>query len=442
MLDKFFIYLTKSNDFIWSHINFSLILIVGVLLTVSSGFFQFRKLPLIIKNFLHLCKNKHQHTENEGLHPIRTFFAAIGGSLGISNTVAVCTAVQIGGPGALFWIWIGGFLGMLVKYAEVYLGIVYRVKNSSGGYDGGPMYYLKKAFRTQWIPSLAAILLCVYSVEVYMFNVMVDSWTTSWSMNRYLVLGILLAITLASASGGIRRVGKISSIILPIFLCIYIIMSLYVIGSHISFLPEIFRKIIQGAFTAQSATGAFAGSSLALTISMGMSRACYSSDIGVGYSSVIHAESSTKHPGKQASLAIVAIFLDIFIVCTLSILMVLVTSTWQAPMDSLGMIQHALASSFPWMHLVMPFFLFLLGYSTLIAYFAVGIKCAEHISPKRGKKFYYLYACVTFFTCCFFDQMHALTIMSISGALLFLLNVAGIISLRKEINFHLDDTAH
>jgi alanine or glycine:cation symporter, AGCS family len=428
--------LEAINDFIWGHINFAIIIGFGVLLSLASRFFQVRQFPKILKIFYGFFKEKESAGQG-GVHPLKAFSAAIGGCIGIGNVVGICTAIQIGGPGALFWTWIAGLLGMLLKYSEVYLGMIHRVKNADGGYDGGPMYFLKKAFNNSWIPSLVCLLLCVYGVEVYMFSVMVDSVSTNWEINKYLLIALLLALTLFAVKGGVKRVGKICSTIMPIFLLLYIFMSFWVIFSNVTALPEIFMRVIKGAFTAQAATGAFAGSSIILTISLGMSRGCYSGDIGIGYASVIHAESSSTHPARQASLAIIGIFLDVFIVCTLSILLVLTTDTWKMPLDTSLMVQTALGHYFPCMHLFMPFFLFLLGYSTIIAYFTVGLKCAHHLFPKNGKKYYYLYAFFAFILFSFFDPTQALTAMSLAGALLLIINLMGIFRLRKEIRFDL-----
>lgn len=438
MIDQIFYYLEKSNDFLWGHINFFLIVILGTLFTYFSRFFQVRKLPQILRVLFTVWRQTPSSCNSVGLNPLRTFFAGIGGCLGIGNTVAICTAVQIGGPGALFWVWVAGLLGMLLKYCEVYLGMIHRVKNGKNSFNGGPMYYLQKAFKTPWIPSLAALLLCVYGVEVYMFNIMVDSCYYNWNISKIYIIALLLLFTFFTAAGGIKRIGQICARIIPIFLLLYVFMSIYVIGSHIEFLPLVLKQVFTGAFTPQAATGAFAGSTVLLTISLGMSRGCYSSDIGVGYSSVIHSESSHDKPTHQASLAIVAMFIDIFIVCTLSIMLVLITQTWQAPSETYLMVQNALGTSFPYMQFFMPFFLLLLGCSAISTYFTVGLKCAEYLSPKKGKLLYYSYALITFFSYSFFHSSHALTLMSFSGALLLILNLMGIYVLRKQIVFELE----
>ena len=363
------------------------------------------------------------------------FFTSIGGAIGIGNVVAVCTAVQIGGPGAIFWVWVAGFLGMLIKYSEVYLGIVYRESNDEGGYDGGPMYFLQKAYQSKWIPSLVCLLLCIYGTEIYMFGVMTDSISLNWNLNRFLVMGVLLFLIIYAAKGGIQRVGNICSAIIPVFVGFFGIMSAWVICSHLTELPSLLGVVVTSAFSGHAAVGGFAGSSVMLAMSQGIARGCYSGDIGVGYASIIHSETRLKDPGAQAGLAIFGIFLDTFIVCTLSLCLILITGVWQDPIDSSLLVQAALERFFPHMDLFMPFFLFLLGYSSMIAFFCVGLKCAKFLSPGNGEKYYYIYAVFALIFFSFFDKTCALTVMSLSGVLLLFINVIGIYRLRKDITF-------
>jgi AGCS family alanine or glycine:cation symporter len=435
MFNQFFSILEQTNDFIWAHIALFLISGVGLYFSFVSGFFQIRKFPAMLHVFFTFFSEK---AKGKGVHPIKVFFAAIGGCIGIGNVVGICTAVQIGGPGALFWTWVGGLFGMLIQYAEVYLGMKYRVANKEGSYDGGPMYFLPAAFKTNWVAYLVCFFLCIYGVEFFMFNVMVDSISTNWHINQYWVVAILLISTIIVALGGIKRVGEVCSAVIPLFILMYLGMGLWVIFERMPELPRVFSMIFDGAFTPQAAIGGFAGSTVALTISMGLSRGAYSGDIGVGYTSIVHAESSTKKFGRQASLAIVGIFLDTFIICTMSIILVLTTGHWKAGIDPTLMVQEALGLSFPYMNFFMPFFLFLLGYTTILTYFVVGVKCAKFISPKWGPILYYIYACITLPLFAFVNPTQAFVIMSLSGACLLLLNIVGMILLRKEVKFNLD----
>ncbi|MDE3045201.1 MAG: sodium:alanine symporter family protein [Verrucomicrobiota bacterium] len=426
--------LEQINEFVWAHVAFLLILGLGGYFTIRSGFFQIRKFPAVIRCFGSFFAEK---TGGPGVHPMKAFFAAIGGCIGIGNVVGICTAVQIGGPGALFWAWVGGLMGMLIQYAEIYLGMKYRVRNESGSYDGGPMYFLPAAYKVRWVAPLVCILLCVYGVEIFMFNVMADSIATNWAFDPYWVVAILLVATLAVGAGGINRVGEVCSAIIPLFILLYLGMAFWVLGHRWAELPGVFASIFEGAFTTQAALGGFAGSSVMLTISMGLSRGAYSGDIGIGYNAIIHAESRVTHIGRQASLGIIGIFIDTFVICTLSILLVLTTGHWNSGIDPALMVQEALGLTFPYMHFFMPFFLFLLGYSTILAYFVVGVKCAKFLSRRWGPLLYYTYAAIALPLFAFIPSTQAFVIMSLSGAALLLLNLTGMFLLRKQVTFNL-----
>lgn len=437
MAEAFFSSIESLNNFIWGSLAFILIIGLGGYFSFRSRFFQIRQFGSICHSFWRFLWEKNK--ASQGIHPLKAFFAAIGGCIGIGNIVGICTAVQLGGPGALFWTWIGGLCGMLIQYSEVYLGMQYRIKNRQKSYDGGPMYFLPIAYQVRWIAPVVAILLCIYGVEIFMFNVMTESMSVNWNINPGFIVAFLLIATIGVALGGINRVGEVCSAILPLFIFLYATMSLWVLMVHREALPEMFLSIFKGAFTWQAAEGAFAGSSVMFTISMGLSRGAYSGDIGVGYASVIHAESRTRQFQRQGALAIVGVFLDTFVLCSLSIFMILATGVWKEEIDVSLMVQKALGLHFPYMHFFMPFFLFLLGYTTILAYFVVGVKCAKFISPKWGPLIYYLYASISLPLFAFVEPNQAFLIMSLSGAFLLLINLFGIFLLRKKVRFGLDE---
>ena len=314
----------------------------------------------------------------------------------------------------------------------------YRVKNSQGSYDGGPMYFLPVAFKGKWVASLVSFLLCVYGVELFMFNVMTDSISVNWGLNPYWVAFILLAAVILVAIGGIKRVGEVCSAIIPLFIALYLGMGIWVLIKQFQDIPAAFALIFKGAFSSQAAIGGFAGSTLMLTISMGLSRGAYSGDIGVGYTSVVHAESNTTHFKRQSALTIIGVFLDTFVICTMSILLVLLSDHWKSGIDVSLMVQEALGMHFPFMRFFMPFFLFLLGYTTILTYFVVGVKCAKFIAPRWGTLIYYLYAIISLPLFAFVNPSQAFLMMSLAGACLLILNLSGIFLLRKEIEFGLD----
>lgn len=424
------------EDHFWAYIGCPIVIFFGLYLSFVSGFVQIRRFPTILRIFWSFLTSKERCPR--GIHPIKAFFASVGGCVGVGNVVAICTAVQLGGPGALFWIWITALMGMLIKYSEVYLGLRYRIRNDEGSYNGGPMYFLQHAFKGKSFAYLAAILLCIYGVEVAQFRIITQTITTNLHVNEYLVIVLLLGLVLFAASGGIRRVGNISSAIIPIFVTLYVGMGTWVLLNNLTAIPGLLVEVFSDAFTGSAVSGGLLGSALMKTMSEGMRRGCYTGDVGVGYSSIIHSESSTTIPEKQASLAIVDIFLDTFIICTTSIMLILVTGVWNSEIPTALLVQTALEQYFPYMHFFMPFFLFLLGYSTINAYFCVGLKCADFIWPVHGKKVYYFYAVTSLIFFSFFDSSKAQALMGISGGLLLLINSWGIYKLRHVLSFEID----
>lgn len=430
-MNAIFEILNTIDDALWSYAGFTLVIFLGLYFSIRFKFAQASQFPKISRLFIELIGKSDTHSQ--GVHPLKAFFTSIGGCIGIGNLVAVCTAVQIGGPGAIFWMWMAAFLGTTLKYGEVFLGVKYRVQRADGSYAGGPMFFLMRVFKSPVVPVLSAIFLCIYGTEVYMFNVVTTSITTNWGLNHFVVIAILLAAILYAAAGGVDRVGEICGIIIPIFVVVFLGMGGYVLLHHLDALLPAFGSIFSSAFTGHAAVGGFAGSGILLAISQGMARGCYTGDIGVGFASVIHAQTQLSDPRKQAALVILGIFLDTFVICTISTLLIVVTGLWSSGLDASLLVQTALAEYFPAMHIFMPFFLIILGYSSMISFFTVGVECARFLSPKNGRLIYFIYASVAFVAFSFLSTTHALTIMSLSGGFLLVINSYGIWKLRHEI---------
>lgn len=439
MVEHLFSLLETCNNILWGYICVFLILGMGIYLSCKSKWMQITQFPHITRYFFHCLMLKEDPASQghvRGVSPIRAFYASVGGCVGIGNLVTIAVAIQIGGPGALVWVWLIALLGMVIKYSEIFLGIKYRIHNSHGGYNGGPMYFLQKAFSVKaWIPLLMAALMCVYGVEIYMFRVMKESLVANFSLPPTAVTISLLALIILGVSGGVARVGAISSFLIPTFVLIYLGMTFWVLGQHITELPSLFGTVIRSAFTGHAALGGFVGSTFTLAISKGISSACYSGDIGIGYASIIHSEANTCDANKQAGLSIFGIFLDTFVICSCTILLLLATGVWHESMDGSLLVQTALSMYFPYMNIFMPIFLFALGYSTITAYLCAGLKCAHYITPRFGAFIYYTYAGAAFIFFSFYDPIYALTIMNIAGGLLMIINLSGILKLRKEIDF-------
>lgn len=437
MISAFFEYLDRIDNFLWVYVGFPAIISTGLYFSVASRFVQIRQFPYVFKTFFRFLFRRDKQADcatNRGLHPMTAFFAGLGGCVGVGNIVAITTAVQIGGPGSIFWMWLTAIIGSLIKYAEVFLGIQYRQPSKDNSFSGGPMYFLSRAI-SPVAGTAFCVLMCIYGVEVFQFSVVTHSLADNFDLNKTVVTLVLLAMVVVAELGGMRRIGAICSTVIPVFIVLYLAMGSYVLFSSLTVIPEALSLIFNSAFSPMAAVGSFAGSSLLIAITQGMRRGCYSSDIGVGYASIMHSATRVKSPSKQASLVIFEVFLDTFIMCTMSVMLVLVTGTWKEAIVPMQLVQMALAQHFPYMNYFMPFFLFLLGYTTVITYFCAGAKTAEFVGPKYGRAIYYLYSVVILFIFSFVETTQALIVMSVVQVMLLSLNLTGIIRLRKEICF-------
>ncbi len=435
MLIEILNWLNVIDAFYWSYLGVSFIILSGVYFTVKSKGLQFRVIynfKSILRSISNEAKNKH----SRGINPIKLYFASIGGMIGLGNIVVVITAVVYGGPGVLVWLWIASFAGMIIKYCEIYLGITFRQQNKHHSFDGGSMYYLKEAFNSNILPTMLCIMLCIYGVEVSQFKIITDTVAVSFDLEHQVVTYVLLLLIMFASIGGVLRLANTCVLLMPPFLISYIAMCLWVIIAHYKVLPDVMLNVIKSAFVGHAPIAGFVGSSFIMAVQVGVARAVYSSDIAIGYDSIIQSESSVSSPDIQAKMSIFAQLTDT-IICTLSILVVLVTGVWHNAelTDPSQYIIKAFTTHFPFVQYFMAILFFLAGFTTIIAYLTVGIKCAIFLNKKYGKVFYIFYATVAFLSTNYFNQAILITMMSFSGGLLVLLNLSGIMKLRRHIKF-------
>lgn len=436
MVDCFFNLLNIFDEFFWEYIGFALIFSGGVAFTFKTKGFQFKVLANFKKHLAELFAESRARRGERGISPFKLFFTSVGGMVGLGNIAGISLAVLIGGPGSVFWMWVASFAGMLIKYSEIYLGIKYRKPNNSGGYDGGMMHFLQVAFKNKFIPIFAAIMLAIYGVEVYQFLVLTDRIESTFAFDRNLIIAGLLFLTFYSVLGGIKRLSSICSLMMPPFLIIYVLASVYIIYVNASSLPEILSQIIHSAFKGSAAIGGFAGSGFLLTVKQGISRAVYSGDIGIGYDSIVQSETRVVCPKKQARLSIYALFTDTLI-CTLTTMLVLVSGAWHEmnslqPADIISMV---LGAYFPYADYFITSLFFFAGFTTIIAFLTVGIKCAKFIAPNYGKYIYLIYSFFSFIFFSNYDQEKVILIMEVASGLLLFINFMAILKLRKKIEF-------
>lgn len=424
------------DEYLWSYGAVPALILLGSYLTFFYGFPQIRLIIKFFKKDPRLSEvyrdSATQQNSVNTVSPWEAFFASLGGCIGIGNVVAVCTAIQIGGPGALIWMQVAAFLGMMIKYSEVYLSLTTREPFNNEPM-GGPFIYLKKTQAPQIIGTLFALLLAIYSVDVYMFKVVADTMTMHFHCSALLSFALVYFSLLFCAQKGIKLVGKICGVLIPLFLLVFLILSfgvLYYCADNI--LPSI-KAIVLQAFGLQPAFGGTVGATLMLTISEGVKRGCYSGDIGVGYAGLVHAKATEPKPKYQGVSEILGVLIDTFLVCTLSTFVIIVANTYTLEIPASDILRYTFAQYFSSMDIFFPLMIILLGFSTLLTFFYVGRQCLSYLYPQWGSVLYSLYSFLIFALFLFQEQTVALTFMSLVGALLLLLNCWGIFQHRKAI---------
>ncbi len=327
------------NDIVWGLPMIILILGTGILLTIRTKVFQVTKFKYSFKTTLiptlkSIGKKKNEDKKVNSISQFEAFSAAISGTIGTGNILGVASAIITGGPGAVFWMWVSAFFGMITNYAENVLGLYYRKREKNGDLSGGAMYYISEGMgkKWNWLAYLAAIF-CVFAaigMSGTQTNKISGTIQSSFNMNGNtivaLVVGIIVAIVLALIIiGGIKRIGKVTSFLVPIMSVIFIVGSLVIIVINVNKLGSAFGAIFGNIFSFHAAVGGFGGYMFAQIIQKGLARGVFSNEAGLGSSVIAHSASETREPVKQGLWGVVEVFIDTFIICTVTALVILTT---------------------------------------------------------------------------------------------------------------------
>ncbi len=327
---------TAINDVVWGVPMLILLVGAGILLTCRTFGVQFRKFGYAMKNTLGKIFVKTEAKEGE-MTPFQAMSTALAGTVGTGNIAGITTAITLGGPGTIFWLWITALIGMATKYSEVLLAVKFREKNKFGDWVGGPMYYIKNGLGKNW-KWLGAIF-CVFgalaafgignAVQVGNITSSINTVITSFNPDFdkqslvNIVLGIILVIlTAVVLFGGIKRLGAVTEKLVPIMAVIYIIACLIVVIRYANTLPAVFHDIFTGAFTPSGVTGGVVGS-MFMVITWGVKRGVFSNEAGLGSAPIAHASTSETDCVKQGLYGIFEVFMDTILICTLSGLTIL-----------------------------------------------------------------------------------------------------------------------
>ena len=400
------------NNFIWGVPAMICIVGVGLLLSIRTGFLQIRKFPYAMKVTIGRMLKKREASDG-ALTPFQAVCTALAATVGTGNIAGVAGAIAIGGPGAVFWMWISALLGMCTKFSEVTLAVHFREKNAEGDLVGGPMYYIKNGLKKQW--HWLAYLFAAFGVltvfgtgnatQVNTITTAIDSALYNYGViseqnvsTLNLVIGIILAVLIGLILlGGIKRIGQVAEKLVPFMAVIYIILAIGVVILNYRNIPTVFAFIFKGAFSPASVTGGAVGSFF-MSMKKGVSRGIFSNEAGLGTGSIAHACADTRKPVKQGFFGIFEVFVDTIVICTLTALVILCSGVPVGYGDAAGAeltILGFTSTYGSWVSIFTAIAMCCFAFSTIIGWGLYGTRCVEFLLGTRANRpFMILYALV------------------------------------------------
>ena len=400
------------NNFIWGVPAMICIIGVGLVLSIRTGFLQIRKFPYAMKVTLGRMLKKKEASDG-AMTPFQAVCTALAATVGTGNIAGVAGAIAIGGPGAVFWMWVSALLGMCTKFSEVTLAVHFREKNSNGDYVGGPMYYIKNGLKKHWhwlaylfsafgvltvfgTGNATQVNTITTAIDTALFNYNILSEDKAAIVN--LIIGIILAVLIALILlGGVKRIGSVTEKLVPFMALLYIILAMGVVLLNIKNVPYVFTSIFKGAFTPASVTGGAVGSFF-MSMKKGVSRGIFSNEAGLGTGSIAHACADTRKPVKQGFFGIFEVFVDTIVICTLTALVILCSGVGVGYGSAAGAdltISGFTATYGNWVSIFTAVAMCCFAFSTIIGWGLYGTRCIEFLFGTRvNKPFMLVYALV------------------------------------------------
>ncbi len=396
---------TAVNNFIWGVPAMICIFGVGLYLSLRTRFLQIQKFPYAIRTTIGRMFRKKDASDG-AITPFQAVCTALAATVGTGNIAGVAGAIAIGGPGAVFWMWISALLGMCTKFAEVTLAVFYREKNANGELVGGPMYYIKNGLGKKW--HFLAYLFAAFGVLTVFGTgnaTQVNTITTAINsalMNYHviseksvslsnLIQGIIIAALVALILlGGVKRIAQVTEKLVPFMALFYIILALGVILLNINTIPSVFMSIFKGAFRPSAVTGGIVGSMI-MSVKKGVSRGIFSNEAGLGTGSIAHACADTRKPVKQGMFGIFEVFTDTIVICTLTALVILCSGTSIAYGQAAGAeltISGFTATYGNWVSLFTALAMCCFAFSTILGWGLYGARCIEFLFSEKITKYF------------------------------------------------------
>lgn len=364
------------NGYVWGWPMIVLLLGTGVVLTVLTGAVQFRYLGVALSEVLGKLREK-KSTEPGSVSPFQAVATALASTVGVGNIAGVATAISIGGPGSLFWLWVSGLLGMCTKFAEIVIAMHYREADSTGTMRGGAMYTLKNGLGMPWLGAVFAGLVAVAAFGIgnmVQANSVADSLRATFGISTS-VTGIVMALLAGTVIlGGIRRIGEVTEILVPFMALLYLGGGIIILLRFAGEVPGAIALVFDSAFSGAAATGGFAGATVMMALRYGVARGLFSNEAGLGSAPMVHAAARTDHPVRQGLYGIFEVFVDTILVCTVTGLAILATGVWASGTTGAALAGEAFSVGLPGTagNIVVTTSLLLFAFSTLIGWSYYG----------------------------------------------------------------------
>jgi AGCS family alanine or glycine:cation symporter len=378
--------LSTASSWAWGPAMLILLLGTGLYLTIRLRFLPLRNL---FYAFSLLWKRRDAKAEGD-ISPFAALMTAMSATVGTGNIAGVAAALYIGGPGAIFWMWMTALVGMATKYSEALLAVKYRETDEDGRHVGGPMYYIKNGMGEKWKPLAFAFALfgtiAAFGIgNMVQANAVAGAMETAFGFDNQATGLVLMVLVGLVMFGGIKRIAHTATALVPIMAIVYIGFALYILGTHVDQLPNALVTIVESAFTGSAAAGGFAGASLILAIQFGVARGVFSNEAGMGTAPIAHAAAKTNDPVEQGHIAMLGTFIDTIILCTMTALVIMVTGVWQSgetgsPLTALAFTT-GLDSDFG--AVVVALSLAVFAFTTLLGWSYYGERCAEYLAGTK-----------------------------------------------------------
>jgi len=377
----------RISDFLWGFPLIILLVGTGLWLTINLRGLQFTKLWHAL--YLALIKRREEGDEPGDITHFQALMTALSATVGTGNIAGVATAIAAGGPGALFWMWITGLVGMATKYAEAVLAVKYREMDEYGTMSGGPMYYITKGLGWKWLGVLFAFFAAFAAFGIgnmVQSNSVADALESSFGIPFWFTGLVLMVATGMVIIGGIKSIGRVTGVLVPVMIVFYMGAALLIILIHVDRLPAALVLIIEEAFTPTAGIGGFLGATVMLTIRMGVARGVFSNESGLGSSPIAAAAAQTKHPVTQALVSMTQTFIDTLVVCTMTGLVLILSGEWSSGLTGAELTTVAFAEGLghDFGQYVVSTGLALFAYSTILGWSYYGEKSIEFLVGARA----------------------------------------------------------